>query len=157
MARTLTRPSLYDEDYVAWTEEQAALLRAGRVRELDLANIAEELEDMGRSEWRELENRLEVLLMHLLTYDHQPQRRSRSWNDAIREQRNGLRRLIKRNPGLKRDLEAVVADVYGDAVGRAAEQTGPDPATFPRRVPYTIEQILQPEPVSGRQGRRGGS
>ena len=72
MARTLARPSLYDRDFLAWTEQQAALLRAGRPDQLDLDNLAEELDTMGRSEWSELENRLEALLMHMLKWDYQP-------------------------------------------------------------------------------------
>jgi len=76
MAKTLVRPSLYDEDFLAWTEHQAALLRARRLDQLDLDSLAEELDTMGRSEWGELENRLEVLLMHLLKWDFQPARRS---------------------------------------------------------------------------------
>ncbi len=154
MAKTLRRSALYDQDYLAWTEQQAALLRAERLGELDIANVAEELEDMGRSEWRELENRLEVLLMHLLKRDHQPSRRSRSWDATIREQRNVFRRLFKRSPSLKRDLEATVAEVYGDALGRAVVETGLDPAVFPNTVPYTLEQILEPEPLVGAEALR---
>jgi hypothetical protein len=79
MARTLVRPGLYDQDFLAWTEQQAALLRAGRLDQLDLDNLAEELDAMGRGEWGELESRLELLLMHMLKWDCQPARRSRSW------------------------------------------------------------------------------
>ncbi len=75
MAKALLRPSLYDEDFLAWTEQQAALVRAGRLDQLDLDNLAEELDTMGRSEWGELENRLEVLLTHMLKCDHQPEKR----------------------------------------------------------------------------------
>ena len=101
MAKTLVRPSLYDQDFLAWTEQQAALLRAGRLDQLDLDNLAEELDTMGRSEWGELENRLEVLLMHMLKWDHQPARRSRSWKATMREQRNAIRRLHAAQPGLE--------------------------------------------------------
>jgi Domain of unknown function DUF29 len=98
MARTLVRPSLYDQDFLAWTEQQAALLRAGRLDQLDLDNLAEELDTMGRSEWSELENRLEVLLMHMLKWDYQPARRSRRWKATMRERRNAPRRLLRRSP-----------------------------------------------------------
>jgi len=110
MARTLVRPSLYDQDFPAGTEQQAALLRAGRLDQHDLDNLAEELDTMGRSEWGELESRLEVLLMHMLR-DHQPARRSRSSKGAMREQRNTIRRLLRRSPSLKRGLEATIAEV----------------------------------------------
>ena len=82
MAKTLDRPSLYDTDYVAWLEEQAAHLRAGRLSALDVADIAEELEGLARSDRHELANRLETLILHLLKWDHQPSRRSRSWQST---------------------------------------------------------------------------
>jgi hypothetical protein len=146
MAKTLIRPSLYDDDYLAWAEQQAEYLRAGSLRELDLANIAEELEDMGRGEWREFENRLEVLLMHMLKWDYQLARRSRSWKATMREQRNAIRRLLKRSPSLKRNLETTMADVYHDAVGRAMDETGLSRKTFPAELPYSASQVLEPDP-----------
>jgi Domain of unknown function DUF29 len=146
MAKTLVRPSLYDQDFLAWTEQQATLLRAGRVDQLDLDNLAEELDTMGRSEWGELENRLEVLLMHMLKWDYRRARRSRSWKATMREQRNALRRLLRRSPGLKRDLEATIADAYRDALGRAIDETGLSAATFPDQLPYTVAKVLEPEP-----------
>jgi Domain of unknown function DUF29 len=158
MARTLVRPSLYDEDFLAWTEQQAALVRAGRLDQLDLDNLAEELDTMGRSEWGELENRLEVLLMHMLKWDHQPARRSRSWRGAIREQQNAIRRLMRRSPSLKRDLEGTIAEVYPDAVGHAIAETGLSPAAFPDRLPYSVAQVLEPEvePPEPAPARRRG-
>ena len=145
MAKTLVRPSLYDEDFLAWTEQQAAHVRAGRLDQLDLDNLAEELETMGRSEWGELENRLELLLMHMLEWDHQPARRSRSWLGTMREQRNALRRLLRRSPSLKRDLEGTIAEVYPDARGRASDETGLSPSTFPDRLPYGVAKVHDPE------------
>ena len=144
MARTLVRPSLYDQDYLAWTEQQAALVRAGRLDQLDRDNLAEELETMGRSEWGELENRLEVLLMHMLKWDHQPARRSRSWKATMREQRNAIRRLMRRSPSLRRDLETTIADIYPDAVGRASDETGLSAARFPEQLPYSVAEVLEP-------------
>jgi hypothetical protein len=160
MARTLVHPSLYDQDFLAWTEQQAALLRAGRLDQLDLDNLAEELDAMGRSEWGELENRLELLLMHMLKWDCQPARRSRSWKATMREPRNAIRRLMRRSPSLKRNLEATIADVYQDAVGRAIDETGLSAATFPDRLPYSVAEVLEPEPEATaasqlpRRGRR---
>ena len=75
MAKTLDKPSLYDTDYVAWLEEQVAHLRAGRLAALDVENVAEELESLMRSQRQQLENRLEVLILHLLKWDHQPDQR----------------------------------------------------------------------------------
>lgn len=160
MARTLVRPSLYDRDFLAWTEQQATLLRASRLDQLDRDNLAEELDTMGRSEWGELESRLEVLLMHMLKWDYQPARRSRGWKGTMREQRNAIRRLMRRSPSLKRDLETTIADIYRDAVGRAIDETGLSAATFPDQLPYSVAEVLEPEPEAAtssparRHGRR---
>lgn len=153
MAKTLVRPSLYDEDFLAWGERQAALLRASRLDQLDLDNLAEELDTMGRSEWSELESRLEVLLMHVLMWDCQPARRSQSWKATIREQRNAIRRLMRRSPSLKLGLEAMIAGVYLDALGRAVDETGLRAADFPDRLPYGVDEVLQSEP-DGHRSRR---
>ena len=83
MAKALDKPSLYDTDYVAWLEEQVAHLRAGRLAALDVENVAEELESLMRRERRQLENRLEVLILHLLKWDHQPDQRSNRWRATV--------------------------------------------------------------------------
>ncbi len=93
--------SLYDRDYYTWTLEQARALRERRTSDLDWANLAEEVEDLGKSERRELQNRLEVLLAHLLKWQFQPKRRSRSWSATIAVQRVKIRQLLDQNPGLK--------------------------------------------------------
>jgi hypothetical protein len=100
---------------------------------------------MGRSEGGELENRLEALLMHMLKWYYQPARRSRGWKSTMREQRKALRRLIRRSPALKRNLEATIADVYQDAVGRSIDETGLIAATFPDELPYSVAEVLEPE------------
>src|SRR5689334_13690461 len=92
--------TLYDTDFYAWTAEQAALLRAGRLSEADVENIAEEIESMGRSERRELVNRLTVLFVHLLKWRHQPGLRPRSWALTIEQQRIQLGRHLDHNPSL---------------------------------------------------------
>jgi len=90
---------LYDRDFYAWANEQAALLRAGKLSDADVANIAEEIESMGRSEKRELVSRLVVLLLHLLKWQYQPARRGRSWQVTIENTRDELdRHMIGRVP-----------------------------------------------------------
>jgi hypothetical protein len=151
-------PKPLGSGFPSWTEQKAGLLRAGRLDQLDLDNLAEELDTLGRSEWGELENRLEVLLMNMLKWDSQPARRSRGWKSTMREQRNALRRLIRRSPGLKRNLEATIADVYRDAVGRAIDETGLSAETFPDELPYGVAEVLEPEseaPALAQSPRRG--
>jgi Domain of unknown function DUF29 len=101
MAKALDKPSLYDTDYVAWLEEQAAHLRAGRLAALDIENVAEELEGLARSYRRELANRLETLILHLLKWDHQQEQRSNRWRSTVAKQRSRIRRLLKDSPSLK--------------------------------------------------------
>lgn len=130
----------YDHDFYAWTQEQAALLRAGRLSEVDLAHLAEEIEDMGKSEKRTLESRLEVLLMHLLKWQFQPVLRSRSWELTIKDQRRRLDRHLRENPSLRSRLAEIVADVYPSSAILAERETGLD--GFPDVCPFTIEQLF---------------
>ena len=149
MARTLDKPSLYDTDYVAWLEEQAAHLRAGRLSALDVLNLAEELEGLARSDRHELANRLETLILHLLKWDHQPGRRSRSWQSTIVEQRIRIRRLLDESPSLRPGLAEIAAKVYPDAVDRAIVETGLARRRFPEALSYSLEQLFARELPAG--------
>jgi Domain of unknown function DUF29 len=145
MAKALDKPSLYDTDYVAWLNDQAQHLRAGRVHALDVENVAEELEGLMRSQRQQLENRLEVLILHLLKWDHQPDQRSNRWRATVAEQRGRIRRLLRDSPSLKPSLVDAVREVYPEAVERAVIETLLEASAFPSTVPYSIEQILERE------------
>jgi hypothetical protein len=132
----------YDEDFFAWTQEQARLLRAGGLADVDVENLAEEIESIGRSLRRELRNRLGVLVMHLLKWDYQPAFRSRSWSSTIKEQRKQVAGLIDEAPSLAPLLINELSDIYGSAVIRASGETGLAEASFPAECPYTPDQIL---------------
>jgi len=132
----------YEDDLYAWALKNADLLRQGRFAEIDVDNIAEELESMGRSECRQLANRLEVLMAHLLKWRYQPARRGNSWRYTIEEQRRKVRKLLKDSPSLKPLLEREVEDVYPDAVLLAARETGRDKSELPASCPFAVEQIL---------------
>ena len=84
--------------------------------------------------------------MHMLKWDYQPARRSRSWKATVREQRNAIRRLIRRSPSLKRGLATTMADVYRDAVGRAIDETGLSAENLPEQLPYSPAEVLDAEP-----------
>ncbi len=138
-------PALYDSDIVAWAEEQAHLLRAGRLAELDIEHLAEEIEDVGKSEQRELASRLSVLLAHLLKWQYQPQRRGTSWLRTIRAQRRSLALRLKRTPSLKavlRDPEWL-EEIWQDAISAATAETGLD--AFPESCPWALSQVLDAE------------
>jgi hypothetical protein len=134
----------YETDVVAWAEEQVALLRAGRLSELDIEHIAEEIEDVGKGERRELASRVSVLLAHLLKWRYQPGRQGSSWRRTIKEQRRAIEAHLHETPSLRRALADGhwFAGVWADAVAKAAEETGLD--VFPEDCPWTIEQVLDP-------------
>ena len=134
--------SLYETDFYAWTQKQAQLLRDRNLDALDLPNLVDEIEDMGRREKRELVSRLEVLLIHLLKWQFQPSLRSRSWQLTLKEQRLRLERLLGENPSLKAGLGDYLEDAYRLATIGAEKETGLN--LFPSGCPYSIEQILDP-------------
>ncbi len=134
--------NLYDQDFYQWTQEQAALLKAGALAQLDIENLAEEVETMGRSEKRELVSRLTVLLAHMLKWDFQPSRQGRSWEKTIKIQRIDIRQVLKDSPGLKHQFEDIVYMAYEKAVIFASDETDLPETAFPETCPYTIEQIM---------------
>lgn len=134
--------SLYERDFYGWSQEQAALLRAGRLTELDTLNLLEEIEEMGRNAENELLSRLEVLFIHLLKWRFQPARRGRSWQLSIAGQRRKIARRLERSPSLKHKLPGILVDAYGDAVLGAERETGLDASVFPAESPWTFEQIM---------------
>lgn len=138
----MSRSALYDSDFHAWAHEQAALLRAGKVSAADIEHIAEEIESMGKTEQRELESRLAVLLLHLLKWQYQPQRLCTSWEATIRVQRRDLDRHIKRNPSLKLHIPEAISYAYENAVIQAAAETGLPETDFPAACPWSFAQIM---------------
>jgi hypothetical protein len=137
--------TLYDTDFFAWANQQAALLRAGRLSEADIGNIAEEIESMGRSEKRELINRLTVLFVHLLKWRYQPALRGRSWAITIEQQRRQLGRHLAENPSVKSHLSVAMEDAYQDARLDAERETHLPRATFPSNSPFTFDDAMNPD------------
>jgi hypothetical protein len=133
---------LYDKDFYLWLKTTAKLLQEQKFAEIDLDNLIEEIESMGRSEKRELRNRLIVLLTHLLKWKYQPERRSNSWISTIVEQRIGLESLLLDSPSLKKQIDAILDDCYKKAVIKAAFETELSKDIFPSICPFTIESIL---------------
>ncbi len=129
----------YDEDFAVWTAETARLLRARRLAEVDLEHVAEGIEDMGKSQAREMESRLRVLFVHLLKWKVQPQKR---WRSTIDTERVELRRLFRQSPSLRRCMPESLPEVYRDAVRAAGIETGLASRSFPGDCPFSVEQIL---------------
>jgi len=149
--------TLYQTDYSAWAKRQAELLHAGRFAELDIEHLLEELSDMSKSDRRELESRLLVLLAHLLKWEYHYQSLAnrwrefdgRSWRATIVEQRKQLAMLLRQSPGLKSVLTETIATVYPDAVDLACKETRLPPATFPVQCPYQAAPLLDNEYYPG--------
>ena len=133
----------YEADVVMWANEQARLIRAGRFDLLDLEHIAEEIEDVGKSEQRELANRMAVLLAHLLKWQYQPERQGNSWARTIKEQRKGVLARLDETPSLKSKLVDAkwLNAVWADAVAQATNETGID--TLPEACPWGMADILR--------------
>ena len=136
---------LYQQDFYAWTVRNAELLRSGRAGEADLAHIAEEIEDLGRRERRELFRCLSFLIAHLLKWQIQPDRRSRSWELTIRVRRKDLAKLVSENPGLQPYLRESLPEAYEHAVVEAMRETGHPESDFPSTCPFTLDVIVDPD------------
>lgn len=134
--------NLYERDYYLWLQATAALLRNGQLSALDVVNLLEEVEDMGRNEKRAVYSNLKILLMHLLKYSHQPEKRSNSWVASIVEHRQRLKKALKESPSLQPYLLEIFNECYQDARELAAAETGLAPDAFPVQPVFTAEAAL---------------
>jgi len=131
----------YDRDFYTWSQEQGRLVREGRWAEVDRENVAEEMESLGREQFNKLESAIRVILIHMLKWDHQPERRSRSWALSIATQRVHVEQILDDNPGLKPLIAEAVARAYRLARLESINETGLKKATFPDRCPYSFDDI----------------
>ena len=136
------REQEYNQDFYAWAIHNAQLLREGKLSEVDIAHVAEEIESMGNSEKREFINRLAILIAHLLKWQYQPVRRSKSWKLTIKEQRIKVAQLLKLSPSLKYEIQSKLSDAYEQAIVAAEIETALDESTFPEICPFTLVQCL---------------
>ena len=139
----ITNYNLYDQDFYLWIETISKQLKAGKFAEIDLANLIEEIESIGKSEKRELKSRLIVLLMHLLKWQYQPEKRSESWRSTITEQRICIELLLEDSPSLQPLLIEIFADCYEKARLKASEETGIKLNFFPKESPFTLAETLK--------------
>lgn len=133
---------LYETDFYAWTLEQVKLLKQGQLNQLDVLNLIEEIESLGKREKQELRNRLGILIGHILKWQYQSDKRSNSWKATIREQRRRIKEHLEDNPSLKSYLSEAVFLAYQDGVDLAIQETNLPDKTFPTENPYSISQIL---------------
>ncbi|HXC90695.1 MAG TPA: DUF29 domain-containing protein [Stellaceae bacterium] len=132
----------YEEDFYAWTVDQARLLRAGELSTIDAANLAEEIESMGRSDRRELQSRLAGLTMHLLKWRFQPSARSRSWSATIEEQRLQIEQVFAESPSLRPLAAGMLQQAYPIARARAIAETGLADDLLPTLCPFAVDEML---------------
>ncbi len=142
---TTEKAGLYETDFYAWTQEQAQLLRNHQFDSIDLENLIEEVESLGKQERRELRNRLSILIGHLLKWEYQPEKRSDSWLATIRIQRRDTLKLLKENPSLKSYLEEAVGEAYENGRDLAKLETKLAKKTFPAESLYSLSEILDEE------------
>jgi len=135
--------SLYETDFYAWTEAQVQLLKTQQWDGLDTVNLIEEVETLGRKERQELQNRLAVLIGHLLKWQFQLEQQSNSGLGTIREQRLQIKLLLQDSPSLKPYLEQAISDAYDLGVALAIRETELNEQVFPADCPFSLEQVLE--------------
>jgi hypothetical protein len=131
----------YETDFYLWTQQQADLLRQGALSAIDVENLIEEIESMGASDRRSISSFLELVIMHLLKWQYQPERRGTSWRTSISKGRNAIERTLEYSPSLKRQLPEMIIAEYRRARKEASLETGLPLTTFPEQCPFTVEQI----------------
>ncbi len=133
----------YETDFYTWTIDQAAALRDGRLSELDIGNLAEEIEDLGKEVFSKLRSSFRIILLHMLKWDYQPERRSRSWSVSIETHRIDIDDVLADNPSLRRRQPEAIAGAYRKARLEAAGETGLRRDAFPTECPYTLDDIMK--------------
>ncbi|MDF5707576.1 MAG: DUF29 domain-containing protein [Nostoc sp. S4] len=140
---SVNTPNLYDRDFYLWTKTIVQQLKDHKFNEIDLPNLIEEVESMGRSEKRELKSRLIILLMHLLKWQYQPKNQSESWRSTITEQRICIELLLEDSPSLQPLIATIFEDCYQKARLKASDETGIKLNLFPKESPFTLEETLK--------------
>ena len=136
---------MYDTDFIQWIDRATELLKQGQFDALDIENLIEEVESLGRSEKNALKSNLSVLLMHLLKWQYQVSKRTNSWKFTIIEHRDRIQLSLESSPSLKQFYRDALDKRYAVAKKKAALETGLDINTFPAKCPYTAEQVLDDE------------
>lgn len=135
----------YEEDFYGWALSNVSLLKKGKYQEADMEHIIEELEEMGISNENQLINRFSILIAHLLKWQFQPDFRGRSWSGTIKEQRNKIERLLRKNPSLKSKISEALEEGFSDSKNVIEKETPIDLKLIPEECPYTFEQIINDE------------
>jgi len=141
--------NLYQQDFQQWISVQADALRKQAWEQIDIENLVEEIESLGKQQRQELRNRLRILLAHLLKWEYQAEKRSRSWQSTIREQREQIEDLLSDSPSLTAYLEEALEISYSRGLALAVDEIELDAEVFPLKCPYTLEEVLSQEFLAG--------
>jgi hypothetical protein len=133
----------YDKDFYKWTSDQASLLKKGEFSKLDIINLIEEIESLGRSEKRTLKSYLRNALLHMLKAKYQPERHTKSWDASIQFSMFEAKECIKENPSMKTKLKEIFNTAYKEARYGASIETGIELKVFPKESPWNLNDILQ--------------
>ncbi|WP_237152306.1 DUF29 domain-containing protein [Oryzibacter oryziterrae] len=149
-------PTDYEDDTYAWAFEQAELLRQKRFAEMDLPNVIEELESMGKEQLHALTSSYRLLIAHLLKWQYQPEKRSASWQVTISRERDNIEDRLKANPSLKAQIQEIVTIAFGRGLKEAMIETGLPRAAFPAECPYSFAQLRDPDYLPDESDFRSG-
>ncbi len=138
-------PQLYEQDLAEWSNQTVELLRDSRFEELDIEHLIEQIEDMPKSARRELRSRMRLIIVHLLKWTQQSEKRSRSWRATLTTQRAELRTLLQESPSLRRIVPQSLDEVYSDSIKQAVAETGLPRDAFPAECPFSPAEILDPD------------
>ena len=136
--------ALYDRDFYLWTQHAADRLRNGNISQQDREHLAEEIEDLGKRDWREVNSRIGTIMMHLLKLTYQPEKEvdSRSWVSTVTRERRELALVFEQSPSLRDKGRQRLGRTYDGALRDAAAETGLPRSMFPAECPFTYEQVL---------------
>lgn len=134
--------TLYEKDYHLWLQETVQLLQDGKLHDLDIPNLIEEIEDMGKSQRKAVKSNLKIIFVHLLKYKYQPEKRSNSWLSTLFEHRDRLAEDFTESPSLKTFFREIFEECYQKARKKASIETGLSLENFPLKCTFTPEQVL---------------
>jgi hypothetical protein len=137
-----TAKTLYDTDFVEWSARTAELVRAGRLDEVDLAHVAEEIEDLGKRDRWAVQSQMRRLLLHQIKRKIQPERETSGWRRSIVDSQERILVRVKDSPSLRRFLQEELQNIYTGAVRGAAFETGVKAPALPERCPFPLDQLL---------------
>ncbi len=134
--------STYETDFYNWTKTQSELLKQGDLSHLDIENLIEEIESLGRSDKRALKSHLIILLMHLLKCEFQPSKKTVSWTRSINNSKTEIQLILDDSPSLKAELNGIIKLAYQYAKEKASDETGIAVSKFPKECPWKKEELI---------------